>query len=116
MPLFSDVLRYVNGRVPLLIELKLPDSNMKLCPAAWDILKDYKGPYMVQSFNSLGIRWFHKHAPQVLRGQLSSALTRTNPKILFWCAFVYSFLLTNLICRPDFISYNLQMPAILPSG
>ena len=42
MPLFSDVLRYVNGRVPLLIELKLPDSNMKLCPAAWDILKDYK--------------------------------------------------------------------------
>lgn len=53
MPLFSDVLRYVNGRVPLLIELKLPDSNIKLCPAAWDILKDYKGPYMVQSFNSM---------------------------------------------------------------
>ena len=81
MPLFSDVLRYVNGRVPLLIELKLPDSNMKLCPAAWDILKDYKGPYMVQSFNSLGIRWFHKHAPQVLRGQLSSALNHDLDRI-----------------------------------
>lgn len=87
MPLFSDVLRYVNGRVPLLIELKLPDSNMKLCPAAWDILKDYKGPYMIQSFNSLGIRWFHKHAPQVLRGQLSSALTRTNPENPFLARF-----------------------------
>ena len=103
----ADGLRYVNGRVPLLIELKLPDSNMKLCPAAWDILKDYKGPYMVQSFNSLGIRWFHKHAPQVLRGQLSSALTRTNPENPFLARFCVQFLLTNLICRPDFISYKL---------
>ena len=62
---------------------------------------------MVQSFNSLGIRWFHKHAPQVLRGQLSSALTRTNPENPFLARFCVQFLLTNLICRPDFISYKL---------
>ena len=72
-----------------------------------EIREDYKGPYMVQSFNSLGIRWFHKHAPQVLRGQLSSALTRTNPDNPFLARFCVQFLLTNLICRPDFISYKL---------
>ena len=78
-----------------------------LLPAEKYILKDYKGPYMVQSFNSLGIQWFHKHAPQVLRGQLSSALTRTNPENPFLARFCVQFLLTNLICRPDFISYKL---------
>ena len=62
---------------------------------------------MVQSFNSLGIRCFHKHAPQVLRGQLSSALTRTNPENPFLARFCVQFLLTNLIWRPDFISYKL---------
>ena len=62
---------------------------------------------MVQSFNSLGIRWFHKRAPQVLRGQLSSALTRTNPENPFLARFCVQFPLTNLICRPDFISYKL---------
>lgn len=50
---------------------------------------------------------FHKHAPQVLRGQLSSALTRTNPENPFLARFCVQFLLTNLICRPDFISYKL---------
>ena len=46
-------------------------------------------------------------APQVLRGQLSSALTRTNPENPFLARFCVQFLLTNLICRPDFISYKL---------
>ena len=107
IPLFSEVLEYVNGRVPLLIELKLPSRNMKLCFYTWELLKNYRGPFLVQSFNSLGIRWFSKNAPQVLRGQLSSALTRTNPDDPFWARFLVQHLLTNICCRPDFISYKM---------
>ena len=55
---------------------------------------------MIQSFNSLGIRWFHKHAPQVLRGQLSSALTRTNPEN----PFLARFLCTVPADQPDLSS------------
>ena len=62
---------------------------------------------MIQSFNSLGIRWFHKHEPQEIRGQLSSALARTNPENHFLARFCEQLLLTNLICRQDFIYYIL---------
>lgn len=107
IPLLSEVLDYVDGRVPLLIELKLPSRDTRLCRYALELLENYKGPFLVQSFNSLGIRWFQKNAPQILRGQLSSALTRTNPENPFPARFCVEHLLTNIFCRPDFISYKL---------
>lgn len=107
IPLFSEVLEYVNGRVPLLIELKLPSRDMRLCSFALELLRDYQGPFMVQSFNSLGIRWFSKNAPHILRGQLSSALTRTNSSDPLPARFLVEHLMTNIFCRPDFISYKM---------
>lgn len=106
IPLFTEVLDALDGRIPLLIELKLPDRSTELCRYAWEILQNYKGAYMIQSFNSLGVRWFRIHAPQVLRGQLASALTRTNPGSPYAARFCAEHLLTNLYCRPDFISYK----------
>ena len=106
MPLFSDVLKYVNGRVPLLIELKLPSRDTRLCRYTLELLQNYQGPYLIQSFNSLGIRWFFKNAPHILRGQLSSALTKTDPDCPYFARFCVQHLLTNLYCRPDFISYK----------
>lgn len=55
IPLFTDVLSLVGGQVPLLIELKIPKSSLGICEKTWEILKNYNGPYMVQSFNTLGI-------------------------------------------------------------
>lgn len=105
MPLLSDVLELVDGKVPLLIELKLPGKDTRLCSYTWNLLKDYSGPYMVQSFNSLGVRWFRKHQPQVLRGQLSSNLTKTDKKNPYIARFLAKHLLTNVTTRPDFITY-----------
>lgn len=107
IPLFQEVLDYVNGRVPILIELKLPSQDMRLCSYASDILSHYRGDYLVQSFNSFGVRWFKQNAPHVLRGQLSSALTKTNKDNPYIVRFCVQHLLTNFLCRPDFISYKL---------
>ena len=107
IPLFSDVLDYVDGRVPLLIELKLPSKDMRLCMYTQKLLENYNGPYMIQSFNSLGVRWFFRHAPEILRGQLSCALTRSNPENPYAARFCVEYLLANLFCRPDFISYKM---------
>ena len=108
IPLFTEVLDYIAGRVPLLIELKLPSGDMSLCFFAAALLRDYKGPYMVQSFNSLGIRWFRKNEPSVLRGQLSNALTKDKNSAPYIVRFCVQHLLTNVLCRPDFISYKLK--------
>lgn len=113
IPLFTEVLDYVDGRVPLLIELKLPSGDMSLCAHAVEILKNYRGPYMVQSFNSLGIRWFRQNEPSILRGQLSDALTKGKHDAPYVLRFCVQHLLTDLLCRPDFISYKLKDTANL---
>lgn len=112
IPLLTDVLSLVDGRVPLLIELKIPKTSLKICQKTWDVLSRYQGPFMVQSFNTLGIWWFRRHVPHVLRGQLSSNLTADNlPEPWIRPLFV-KHLLGNVLGRPDFISYKL---ADLPS-
>lgn len=108
IPLFSDVLSLIHGQVPLLVELKLPDSSLEVCEAAYKLLAGYNGPYLVQSFNTLGIRWFKLHAPEVLRGQLSSRLTKDNLKETWILKFAVENLLANFLGRPDFISYKLS--------
>lgn len=112
IPLFTDVLSLVNGQVPLLIELKIPTKSLAVCQAAAMALKNYHGPFMVQSFNTMGIRWFKLHYPEILRGQLSSNLLKSSspePAIFKW---LVKHLLVNCLGRPDFISYKL---ADLPS-
>lgn len=107
IPLFSEVLSLVDGQVPLLIELKIPKSSLGICEKTWEALKNYNGPYMVQSFNTLGIWWFRRHAPHVLRGQLSSNLTADNLPEPWILTFIVKHLLGNVLGRPDFISYKL---------
>ncbi|WP_461811913.1 glycerophosphodiester phosphodiesterase family protein [Faecalimonas sp.] len=108
IPLFSEVLALVKGKVPLLIELKLPSSNTALCSLVQKELEHYHGSYLIQSFNSLGLLWFRKYAPHILRGQLSANLTKTEPTIPFIACFAVKYLLSNVVTRPDFISYKLK--------
>lgn len=106
IPLLSDVLALVGGQVPLLIELKLPSHSTQLCQIAARILDQYTGAYLIQSFNPLGIRWFQKNRPQILRGQLSSRLTKDKDPAPFIFRFFVEHLLSNFYCRPDFVSYK----------
>lgn len=108
IPLFTDVLTLIRGRVPLLIELKIPGSSTRICEETYDALKKYQGAYLIQSFNSMGIRWFRLHAPQILRGQLSSNLTGKELTEAWIFRFMVKHLMTNFLGRPDFISYNLN--------
>lgn len=106
IPLLSDVLSYVDGRVPLLIELKLPSKSTALCQKVSELLSSYHGKYLIQSFNTIGLVWFRRNAPHILRGQLSSNLTKTRKDEPWIACFLVRFLLLNWIGKPDFISYK----------
>ena len=41
-----QVLALVDGRTPLIIELKHYDAADLLCPLVWELLRNYKGPYL----------------------------------------------------------------------
>ena len=108
IPLFSDVLSLVDGQVPLLIELKIPSFSISICKETYQLLKSYTGPYMIQSFNPLGLRWFRQNVPDILRGQLSSNLTADPLKEPWVFRFTVKHLMSNFLGRPDFISYKLK--------
>ncbi|MBR3237227.1 MAG: hypothetical protein IKF99_02170 [Oscillospiraceae bacterium] len=106
VPTLREVLDAVDGKAPLLIELKSGLGNGKLCRALLDITADYKGEYIVESFNPLIVAWFRFHAPQVVRGQLVGPMQSYRPTVNGIAAFFMSGLLTNCISRPDFIAYD----------
>jgi len=71
IPLFEEVLRLVDGRVPLLIELKEDAGKYGVTEKTLEVLKGYKGRYIIESFNPLALGRVKKLAPTVLRGILS---------------------------------------------
>ena len=109
IPTLKEVLTLVDGRVPLLIELKSEGNVKELCRAAMEELKNYKGKYCVESFDPRCIAYFRKNAPSVVRGQLAADLlkeksVRLSPVLKFFL----STLVLNAWTKPDFVAYNFE--------
>ena len=103
IPAFTDILKAVDGRTPLIIEYKVENNADALCHTCNEILKDYNGLYCIESFHPLAVRWYRKKRPDVVRGQLSENFMKTNPNVLY---FFLNHLLFNFLTTPDFIAYN----------
>ncbi len=108
VPTLREALQQVDGRAPLLIELKNGRANDRLCSALMEQLRLYRGEYIVESFNPLIVRWFKKHAPAVRRGQLVCAAAGYRSAVSGPAGFVMSNLLLNVLSRPDFIAYDVN--------
>ncbi len=105
IPLLSSVLEMIDGRVPLLIELKMPDRDISMCRVVCALLETYGGEYLIQSFNPFGVRWIRRRYPEILVGQLAARYKKTDQKS-FLLRFLSSALFMNTISRPDFVSYD----------
>lgn len=99
--MFNEVLSLVNGKVLIDIEIKVDDNVENICQILIDILKNYKGNYIVKSFNPKVVRWFMKNYPNVTRGLLIA----DNYKNKF-----YNYLFTSkwimLYCKPNFLAVS----------
>jgi glycerophosphoryl diester phosphodiesterase len=106
IPTFREVLKLVDGRVPLIVELKIPWKAARLCKTVSEILKDYKGVYCIESFNPFGLIWYKKHLPEVVRGQLATDFGREKIEGNKLQYFILKHLLMNFLSKPDFIAYH----------
>lgn len=106
IPLFTDYLKLIDGRVPLLIELKHNCDDKLLCEKALKIMREYKGVFCIESFSPFIVGWFKKNAPDILRGQLSAPAKDLKSEIPGWQSFMLANLLTNVIARPHFVAYD----------
>lgn len=68
IPTFSEVLEFINGRTPLLIEIKNESKVGTLERNTLDLLSAYKGEFAVQAFNPYSLEFFKNNAPQIQRG------------------------------------------------
>ena len=105
VPTLKEVLELVDGRVPLLVEIKQDMGEGDVATSACRMLKEYEGDYMIESFNPLAIRTVKKELPHIVRGILSDNYTRDKAmrKPLYR---LLKNLLFNFLCRPDFVAFN----------
>ena len=105
IPKFEEILKAVDGKVPLIVEIKLEWMDLTVCAFVDKLLKEYKGMYCIESFNPLVLTWYRRYHNDVLRGQLSDAFQKEGEDrgVVYW---MFQHLLLNCMSRPDFEAYN----------
>lgn len=105
IPLFEDVLKLIDGEIGVMVEIK-PDNINELVNKTYDILKNYKGEYVVVSFSPVVLKLIRKKDSSIIRGQLSYSYT--DSKMNSFMKYFLSRLLFNFISKPHFISYGIK--------
>lgn len=108
IPLFSEVLALIGGKVPLIIELKSTTENFsQLTEAAVAAMQGYLGCWCMESFDPRCIRHLKKHYPKITRGQLSENFFRSpESKLPWYFKLAMTLLLSNFLTSPDFVAYR----------
>lgn len=106
IPTFEETLKFINGRTPILIEIKQLEKIGELEKKVYDLLKEYNGKYAIQSFNPFSLQWFKNNAPHIWRGQLSCFFKGEKMSVVR--KGLLKRLALNKIGSPDFISYSAE--------
>lgn len=108
IPTFRQVLELVDGKVPMIVELKSVDNNHAvLTETACRMLDGYGGLYCIESFDPRCIRWLKTRRPKIIRGQLAhNSLHEKEGKVPLILRFCMTNLLSNFWNSPDFIAYR----------
>ena len=112
------LLALVNGRVPLVLEVKSTwthegkyEANIAM------LLASYPGPVAVMSFDPYAVAAFREIAPELPRGLVAERFDdrRYWSQLSFAQRFAMRNLLTSAFARPHFIAYDIKaLPALAP--
>ncbi len=114
IPLFSEVLKVIDGKVPVIIEIKSEKDSEPTAPVLNKKLEGYKGNYCIESFDPLQIKWYRFNRPDVVRGILVNQYKyRKKGKVKSEYKHKHliklNLLMFNFISRPDFIAHDYKM-------
>ncbi len=109
IPTFKEVLDLVDGRGPLIVEIKTTPKRKELCEKTLALLREYKGVYCIESFDPFVVAWFRFHAKEVFRGQLSARFEMEGKKLSSkFILTMGKYCLFNALARPQFIAYKME--------
>ncbi len=103
IPTLEEVLKLVQGKVPILIELKFDRRVGMLEKATSKLLDHYAGEFAVQSFHPLSLFWFRLNRSHFIRGYLVNSFFPDN----FLLQFFLNNRLLKKVLKPDFLAVNL---------
>jgi len=104
IPTLEQVLELVDGKVPLLIEIKNEGKAGKLEEIVCKHLKGYKGEFAIESFNPFSILAVKKKCPDFIVGQLSKKFKDKS----FFKDVILANCWLNIITKPDFVAYRIE--------
>ena len=106
IPTLAEVLYFIDGRVPLIIELKSNGKDTEICKRFAAMLDKYQGAFCVESFDPRLVAWFKKYRPRYARGQLVTKMKKCDSIKDTLGSFCLSRLIGNILSRPDFIAVD----------
>lgn len=104
IPLLKDVLNLVEGRVPLIIEIKSHKKIGRLETKLSKRLDKYKGEFAICSFDNKIVKWFKKYKPEYPRGIIFGDIESNDS---FFLEFLFVYRLFKL--KPDFVSLQYEL-------
>lgn len=122
MPTLTDLLEFVSGRIPILIEIKLPQTvtkqgRHKYARKIAKALSTYDGHTGLMSFDPRIITILKRLSPNIPRGLVATDKLETTKgeKIPMWKNFQLRHLLWHRIANVSFIAYDIRaLPAVAP--
>lgn len=109
IPLFTDVLKAVDGKTPLIVEIKTENNNYAaVSEATCAVLQNYQGLYCIESFDPRAVAYVRKHYPDIVRGQLAHNSLGEKNKVPWILRFFITYNMLNFLVGPDFIAYRYQ--------
>ncbi len=105
VPLFSDVIKLVNGRVPILIETKYHNRYGVLEKILINELSNYRGLYAIQSFYPMSLLWLKRNTKDIPIGLLFSNFKNDSNRLK---SIIGKTLILDLFFKTDFISYDVK--------
>ena len=109
IPSLEETLNLINGRAPLIIEIKGEKINdPRVCELTAKMLEGYHGKWCMESFNPFYVKWWRKNVPNSVRGQLSCKMKNGKKFIQKAKDFLLTNMLLSFLARPNFVAYDVN--------
>ncbi|HJJ27784.1 MAG TPA: glycerophosphodiester phosphodiesterase family protein [Methanocorpusculum sp.] len=108
VPKFSAVLAEIQGKVPVIVELKPQKNTKELCAKTAALLDLYRGAFCIESFSPAAVFWFRLHRKHFLRGILTTSFFAEKVQVNFFAKLIQENLLSNFLTYPDFIACDVR--------
>ena len=117
IPTLEELLDLIDGRVPLVVELKSAwGGPRRLEAVVAPILAEYSGPVAVMSFDPRSVAAMRRLAPVLPRGMISGAFRADDwPRLSAAARFAHRHLASAGSVVPHFVAYGVDaLPASAP--